>query len=285
MNDYIVVDGCSFRLWERVAKIVTITPDVAELLLERNTNNRKIRSVHIANLVRDMEQGNWVVDGSAIRFDTTGRLLDGQHRLTACVRAGRPFKTLLVTGISPEAGVIMDTGARRTAGDMLNMIGGAYGYGNSAAAIARILVGYSTGDLGFVRVTSSEVYQVLQRHPGIIDSIAAMGQCPIERSLVAALHYLMCADGHNALADMWRDTWASGIPAYRGDPAHLLRERLLRERGSKVKSTTTVRHNLALNAYRHFITETPITILKANARTKLEGWPLSRIGLPERLSE
>jgi hypothetical protein len=268
-----------------VAKVVTITPADAQQLLVNNTGNRPIRKDHVANLARDMVQGNWVMDGSAIRFDTTGRLLDGQHRLTACIKASKPFSTLLVTGIVPEAGVIMDTGAKRTAGDMLNMIGGYRGLGNNAASVVRILIGYAIGDVAGAKMTSAEVYQVIQKHPGIIQSIAAMGKSPIERSLVASLHYVMVSDGHDGAAEAWRTTWGEGIPAYKGDPSHILRERFLRERGGKIKSTVPARRSLALNAYRHFIAQTPVSLLKETTDTRLKGWSLPRLGLPERLTE
>ena len=225
------------------------------------------------------------MDGSAVRFDTNGVLLDGQHRLDACIKAGVPIKTLMVTGIDPEASIIMDTGAKRTASDMLKLQGVSDANGNTIAAAIRILIGYSTGEVNQVRATNSEVYQVATNHPGLAESISRLGSCPVERSLVSALHYTMVADGLAKSADDWRTTWVDGIPAYEGDPAHRLRERFLRERGSNVKTTLPVRRNLALNAYRHFIARIPIRTLREHENTRLAGWSLTRLGLPERASD
>jgi hypothetical protein len=285
MTDYITVDGKVFRTDTQSASFVTITPTEALAMMVRNTRNRNIRRDHIDNITRDMAQGNWMVDGSAIRFDTNGRMIDGQHRLRACIISGKPLKTLIVTGIDPKAGVIIDTGAKRTAGDMLNMIGNAGGSGNTVAAAIRVLVGYATGELSKAKVTMSEVYSVFEVHPGVARSATAVASCPIERSMVAALHYAMSADGHTDAADNWARTWNEGVPAYSGDPAHRLRERFLRERTASVKSIIPVRRNLALNAYRHFIAGIPIKILREHDNTRLAGWSLTRLGLPERASD
>jgi hypothetical protein len=285
MNDLITVDGKTFRTDTQTAIFVNITPVEARALMERNTHNRTIRRDHVANLARDMAQGDWVMDGSAIRFDTTGALLDGQHRLAACIKANVPIRTLLITGLAPETSIIMDTGAKRTASDMLKLQGVSDANGNTIAAAIRILIGYSAGEVAQIRATNSEVYQVAVKHPDLAASVSRFGGCPAERSLMSALHYTMVADGLAKSAYEWRTTWVDGIPAYEGDPAHRLRERFLRERGSNVKTTLPVRRNLALNAYRHFIAKVPIRILKEHGDTRLAGWSLTRLGLAEREME
>jgi len=285
MRDYIKVDGKSFPTDTQAAHFVNVTPVEAAAMMLRNTHNRTIRRDHVANLARDMAQGSWVMDGSAVRFDTNGALLDGQHRLAACIKAGVPIKTLMITGLDPETSIIMDTGAKRTASDMLKLQGVSDANGNTIAAAIRILIGYSTGEVNQVRATNSEVYQVAVKHPALASSVSRFGGCPVERSLVSALHYTMVADGLAKSADDWRTTWVDGIPAYEGDPAHRLRERFLRERGSNVKTTLPVRRNLALNAYRHFIARIPIRILREHENTRLAGWSLTRLGLPERASD
>jgi len=83
-------------------KITTeiITPKQAEKYLEKNIeNNRPILDRHVAVLARDMKAGNWVQNGETIKFNGTGALLDGQHRLWACIEAQVPFTTAVARGV------------------------------------------------------------------------------------------------------------------------------------------------------------------------------------------
>jgi hypothetical protein len=83
-------------------KITTerITPKQAEKYLEENIeNNRPILDRHVAVLARDMKAGNWVQNGETIKFNGTGALLDGQHRLWGCIEAQVPFTTAVARGV------------------------------------------------------------------------------------------------------------------------------------------------------------------------------------------
>lgn len=64
-----------------------------------------------------MRNGNWKANGEAIKFSSTGRLLDGQHRLRACVKEQVPFTTLVIRGLEDEAMAARsgDEGIRRLA--------------------------------------------------------------------------------------------------------------------------------------------------------------------------
>ena len=48
-----------------------------------------------------MQNGEWKLNGKSICFDWNGRLLNGQHRLSAVVRSGVPLTTLVVRGLDP----------------------------------------------------------------------------------------------------------------------------------------------------------------------------------------
>jgi hypothetical protein len=100
-----------------------ITPDEARLIMGTNHNNRKVRRAVVEKYVRDMENGAWALNGEAIKISATGDLLDGQHRLLACIEADIPFETVFISGVPSDAQVAMDTGARRTFSDILRWKG------------------------------------------------------------------------------------------------------------------------------------------------------------------
>ncbi len=101
-----------------VASVETITPTVAAQLLELNEGNRLLRPRHVQRLARDMAQGRFVLTGEPIIVNGD-RLLDGQHRLEACVLSGVAIQCLVVRGISSEAMPMIDKGISRTLGDTL----------------------------------------------------------------------------------------------------------------------------------------------------------------------
>ena len=68
--------------------VKTITPAQAKKLLERNTNNRPVSKPHVKFLCGVIRRGEWKLNGDAIRFNSE-RLVDGQHRLAACIETDR----------------------------------------------------------------------------------------------------------------------------------------------------------------------------------------------------
>ena len=97
-----------------------ITPKQAQKYLEDNVeNNRPVSDRHVAVLARDMKSGNWVQNGETIKFNGTGALLDGQHRLWACTEAGVPFTTAVARGVPSLDDV--DRGRPRTMSHILAM--------------------------------------------------------------------------------------------------------------------------------------------------------------------
>ena len=91
------------------AEFETITPEKAEQYLGKNTGNRSYKTAKIAAYARDIASGSFVVTGEAIKFDWTGRLIDGQNRLAAIISAGAPITTLVVRGLDPGSQMYLDS--------------------------------------------------------------------------------------------------------------------------------------------------------------------------------
>lgn len=121
-----------------------ITPDLAKYILQNlNKNNRSIASTKVEMYARDMTKGGWVENGESIKFNTEGYLLDGQHRLHACVKSNTPFITTLVLGVaSPDAFKTIDTGRGRNPTQVLQMAG--INNSSAVAAAVRIVMHWDT---------------------------------------------------------------------------------------------------------------------------------------------
>jgi hypothetical protein len=106
------------------ASIEIIWPDQARAWLENNnTHNRKIKKVHLQRLVDDFNNGRFRFTGASISFSSDGTLIDGQHRLLACVTSGQPFVSIVVRGLEPKAQDHTDLAAVRSVGDILQLNG------------------------------------------------------------------------------------------------------------------------------------------------------------------
>jgi hypothetical protein len=104
---------------------LTITPAMASQWLKSNTHNRPARKAHVARLANEMVKGNWQLNGETIKFDTWGRLVDGQHRLMAIIEASQPITMHVCTGLAADSDVFatIDVGLNRSAGSVLAMHG------------------------------------------------------------------------------------------------------------------------------------------------------------------
>ena len=118
--------------------IVTITPEIAQNLLD-NTDmsiQRKANKRQVKFLASEMTKGDWSLNGDAIRQDIDGNIIDGQHRLLACIQSQIPIKTLYVKGLPKSSIVTIDMGGRgRSHADILEMTTGKK-YKNSSAISA-----------------------------------------------------------------------------------------------------------------------------------------------------
>src|SRR5262245_54107702 len=82
--------------------VARITPDLAQELLRQNENIRSIKQPVAMKYTADMLLDRWPLTGEPLIFDRDGKLRNGQHRLTACIRSDRPFVTLVVLGVEAE---------------------------------------------------------------------------------------------------------------------------------------------------------------------------------------
>ena len=95
----------------------------------------------------DMRSGKWRLNGEAIKKSTTGRLLDGQNRLLACIEADTPFLTLVVRGLDDVVDqMTMDTGSSRSYSDVLKMRGE-----TNCTALASAVRGVTLWNMGMRR--------------------------------------------------------------------------------------------------------------------------------------
>lgn len=215
-----------------------ITPEMAKEYLALNMDpNRAICPSLVDRYKRDMLADRWRLSGEAIRFNKNGELIDGQHRLSAAIRAGVPFTSLVIRGLDNEVINVIDSGKSRSASDVLKL----HRYSNTAAlaAAARWLMvmrdGFQSLDAGMalIRPSNEEILALVHKHPQLEESCAyskpPKGVLP---SLLAAIHYVGTHHlrGKEEFAEAFVRVFVTGEPHFAShDPALKLREMNLTE--------------------------------------------------------
>lgn len=146
---------------------VQIMPENVMTLMQKNDHNRQINNVHVSLLAKSIRSGDWVDTGDTIKFDPTGRLIDGQHRLMAVKIAGKPVRLNLAFGVPFEAFDRIDVGRNRTASDLFSMSG--YSHCHILAGAARTLIAINGGyhHVNPLKVTKHELLSYVKTNPDL----------------------------------------------------------------------------------------------------------------------
>ena len=127
-------------------EIITLTPERASNLLDRNERNRRVSVAHVKELARQMKAGLWREDGAAIRMDREGRLIDGQHRCYAVVESGVSLENVIfVSDLDPAVMATIDTGKKRSSADVLSMYDPELVDTGSLAALTAAIIRWEAG--------------------------------------------------------------------------------------------------------------------------------------------
>lgn len=104
----------------RVVMVVeSITPKMAEAWLEKNyQHQRHIRWSHVDKLADQMRHSRWKLTHQGIAFSDTGRLIDGQHRLWAIIKADVAITMTVTRGVPDSSFVALDQGHLRSVSDV-----------------------------------------------------------------------------------------------------------------------------------------------------------------------
>lgn len=116
-----------------------ITPEIAEMWLNTNSTNRKLRDGVAEKYADDMANGRWTECPEPISFYADEELADGQHRLYAVCISGESIEFIVVRGLSREAGLNLNTGLSRNLVDNARISGADLGLSNRLLSLARAI--------------------------------------------------------------------------------------------------------------------------------------------------
>jgi hypothetical protein len=272
------------------AQMMEITPEKASIWLIKAAKNRPLSPQNIANWAIAMREGAWRENGEGIIFDWEGKLIDGQNRLTAIVRAGVSVRMLVVTGVDdPCAFETIDSGKKRTAADACNVAG--MRNSNTVCAVARRLLAwertynkqtFSINSDMFNHMANPDIVAYALAHQeeilGIRDSLARSTiykRSGAGTALITAL--ILCNRKDDVTTTFFIEDLKTGVDLKANSPAHLLRERLL-DRPARLTRNTWENEVMALTikAWNKFAQDKPLKTL----RWRVEGANPEKFPIP-----
>jgi hypothetical protein len=148
--------------------VETIGPERAEEYLAANRGNRNIVQAQVAAMARDITAGRWMFNAQPICFSRSGRLLNGQHRLSAVLEAGQPIEVMVMRGLPEEAFETYDKQAKKA--PAVDELFEDFGDKALVSATAVLLWRRELRPAGqpHAMPTASEVRDVIQAHPDLM---------------------------------------------------------------------------------------------------------------------
>jgi len=148
--------------------VETITIERAEEYLAANRGNRNIVQAHVAAMARDISNGRWMFNAQPICFSRSGRLLNGQHRLSAVLEAGQPIEVLVMRDLPEEAFETYDKQAKKA--PVVDEMFDDFGDKALVSATAVLLWRREMKPPGQPNATptAAEIREVIQSHPDLM---------------------------------------------------------------------------------------------------------------------
>ena len=219
---------------------VDVTPELAIKWLELNTLNRSIRDKLVKRYARDIEGEAFLPTGQAVIFDKNGDLIDGQHRLWGVIESGRTTTFFVIWGVDPSCKDVIDTGAKRSAGDVLSFHG--YTQTSTLASTAKLLYGYVVSNGATVTTNRdpsvTELRQVIEDNPEILESVKYAATLKrdlsgvMTPSVIGFTHWRLSKISPDKAKEFF-DSLAFSKTEGRGDPRYALLNKLHQLRGPK----------------------------------------------------
>ncbi len=236
---------------------MNVTPTMAGAMLAHNTNNRPCTEKKVKHYARQMASGDWRHTRVPIIFSDQGRLIDGQHRLSACIESDTSFTTDVAFGAPDESFAFIDVGKGRTSGDIFPI----HGVQNASimAAATGWVYRYDQGNIyhsNLGNVTAAELYAEFIKHPDLPRSTPQCTAFKKSRlaspSMMVAMHYL-CARKCRQDADRFFEVANEGIGAKsKTDPALVLHKRLIKNATNQEKLPISIIAGLTLTAWNRY---------------------------------
>lgn len=215
------------------SEVVTLTPDLARLLLVGNKHNRVINNNHVQRIAEDIKAGKWYLNGEAIIVSPEGFLCTGQHRCHAVILSDTPVQTVMTFGVAYDTRFSNDQGLNKTVANYLSMRGEPVLNASICASAARILLIRRLGMDSGAHITKTRIQAEYDANKKAIDNAASffasrkVGRIFGGPSMMTAALVLLRRIG--PAADDFMARLVDGNDLSAGDPILIARDRFIKD--------------------------------------------------------
>jgi hypothetical protein len=206
-------------------QLETITPQRAKELRANKFKNRPLKATAIAQFAADMKAGRWGANGQPIIISTEGQLLDGQNRIEAIIESGCTVEMFVVYDVPEAEFATMDTGSKRTLGDVLGLRGIANA--PQVASMARTAYAFLQGTNLYTPGSKPALLQFVINHPHIetVATYAKSARIASPTSAFGAVLFLATESRRlDGEAHDFAHAVSTGLHLKSSDPAYALRQ-------------------------------------------------------------
>lgn len=220
------------------AQILLVTPEMASDWLSHRSydRNRKVSKTIVAKYLNDMKGGRWKTTRQGLIFDTHGKIIDGQHRLSAVANGDLTVAFWIYPDEARDNFEVLDQGYKRQAAQLLNVPNSLI-----VASGARFLASLSDNDAfglaRFNRITAPETYHMVQVFPELSRLAVAAAEIRTATWIPSAPHLAILTQasrtetGSAEKLAAWRQGLIAGDNLGSQDPRLQLRNRFIRQHG------------------------------------------------------
>lgn len=258
------------------ASIELITPVIARKMLEGNVDNRKLRKTRVAQYADAMKRGMWDIQNDAITISKTGKLLNGQHRLTAIVESDEACQCLILRGVENETFTVIDSGLSRSVNDALVSAGMGLN-ATHATPIAKILIALDAG----INIYDTSACALVQRQD-VLDYLTKNEEM-VQAALIVArraelavggirsawgVFVVLAAQKHGMpKVEEFVNLVSDGVGLKPGDSPLALRNWITRQRGSWSRSASRSNIAIYISAFNKWMTDEKVSVVRPSGTT------------------
>ena len=214
--------------------IVVITPEMADKLLGGQVLNRKQRNNQIEKLMEILKIGDWKMNGQPIILDEYGRNINGQHRLSACVKSNISMMVLVVKGVPYNVFLTLDQIEKRNIADQLFIMYPKRKYHTATGTVLNLLCQFDVASKGKVPLGAILSMQNLldkyEQNPAIQNCVEFAHKLPPAGCVnftrnAWGVFLVRAKELHDTLGDEFALRYANSIGFGEGSPLSALRAR------------------------------------------------------------
>jgi hypothetical protein len=260
-----------------MTKSMIVTSSIAKDLLNYNLDNRRIRKEKVSHYARQMKEGTWKSNTHEyVKIATSGRILDGQHRLHAVIEANVPVELQFVFNCDESIFDVIDSGLNRNAGDVFHIQG--IKNGNSIPSIINVYNDFKndrlySGEKRPIKMTSADLKEEYLKRPDFWQNVHSLAHQNyvafskiLNKSLIGGL-YAFWYDRYPEKSLEFITQLCTGANIT-NNSINLLRNKLILDKVSQKKIPVKVRNSLIIKTWNYFIKNQTVKIMKIDMSTE-----------------